>query len=84
MHYNMMLAHSPESALHLYIKEPRRKDTIIPSILRRLNARLEEAKEYEMIDVNDFMTEMTNNQRHQYLLNVQGGMSCPFIQLHLG
>jgi hypothetical protein len=42
-----------------------------------LNVRLEEAEEYEMIDVNDFMIDMTNNQRHQYLLKMRGGMSCP-------
>jgi hypothetical protein len=57
----MMHARSPESALHVYIKEPHRAYKIIPSILRRLNDRLEEAEKYEMIDVNDFMTDMTIN-----------------------
>jgi hypothetical protein len=40
---------------------------------------LEEVSEYEMIDVNDFMTEMTSNQRHQYLLKMQAGMSSPIF-----
>jgi hypothetical protein len=54
MHHIMMLARSSESVLPVYIKEPRRADKIIPSILWRLNARLEDAAEYEMMDVNDF------------------------------
>jgi len=67
---------TPENALHLFIKELRRADKIIPSILRPLKARLDEAKKYEMIDVNDFMIDITNNQRHQYLLKMRRGMFC--------
>ena len=77
VHQSTAPARTPESALHLFIKKPRRTDKIIPSILRPLNDRLEEAEEYEMIDVDDFMIDMTNNQRHQYLLKMRGGMTCP-------
>ena len=42
VHHSMTPARSSENALHVYIKEPRRADKIIPSISRHLKARLEE------------------------------------------
>ena len=60
-----------ENALQLYSKEPRRADKAIPSILLHyLNAKLDTSVEYNMIDVNNYMEDMSRQQRHQYLLQV--------------
>ncbi len=48
-----------ENALFLYIKEPRRADKDISLLLRPLNTKLVNAVEYAMIDVNDFMKDMS-------------------------
>ena len=64
LHNNTTPVRNTKSALHLYITEPRRADKIIPSVLLPLNARVDEAEECEMIDVNDFMADTSNNQRH--------------------
>ncbi len=61
------------------LKEPRRVDKAIPSILWRLNTKLETAREYEMIDANDFVEDMSRLQRHRYLMQVQQGMSVPMF-----
>jgi hypothetical protein len=79
LHMNPAPARTLASSLHVCITEPRRANLAIPSILRPLNRRLEESEEYETIDANDFMTDMTNNQRRRYLLNMHGGMSCPIF-----
>jgi hypothetical protein len=68
-----------ETALHLFLKEPRRADTSIPAILRPLNTCIQQSPEYAMIDVKDFMTCMNNSQRHYFLLTVHEGMSVPIF-----
>jgi len=68
-----------DNALKLYAREPRRNDRAIPPVLRRLNARLEKALEYAIIDANDYMDEMSRSQRHMYLLQMQQGMSVPIF-----
>ena len=68
-----------ENALFVYIKEPRRADKDIPLLLRPLNTKLVNAVEYDMIDVNDFMEDMSRSQRHRYLLQLQQGMSVPMF-----
>ena len=79
LHNRAAPARTSVSALHLCITEPRRAELVIPSILMPLNTRLEESEEYETIDVNDFMIDMTSNQRRQYLLKMHAGMSCPIF-----
>jgi hypothetical protein len=44
-----------------------------------MNQRLEQATEYEMIDVNDFMIGMSNDQRYRYLLKMNEGLSEPIF-----
>ncbi len=68
-----------ETTLHLFVKEPRRSDRSIPAKLRPLNIRIQQSAEYEMIDVIDFMTGMTNPQRHNFLLKMHEGMSDPIL-----
>ena len=63
LHMNPAHARTLASTLHVCITEPRRAKLTIPSILRPLNCRLEESKEYETIDVNDFMTDMTTTHK---------------------
>jgi hypothetical protein len=71
LHMNSAPASTLASSLHLCITKPRRANLSIPSIiLRPLNRRLEDSEEYETIDVNDFMADITNNQRRRYLLNM--------------
>jgi hypothetical protein len=72
-------ARTSETALHLFVKEPRRADRSIPVILRPLNTRIQQSVEYKMIEVNDFMTGMTNPQRHIFLLKMHEGMSDPIF-----
>ena len=40
---------------------------------------LNTALEYEMIDVNDFMEDISILQCHRYLMHVQQGMSVPMF-----
>ena len=68
-----------DNSLHVYVKEPRRADKTIPPHLRPLNKRLESALEYEMIDVNDYMEDMSRMQRHRYILQMQQGLSFPIF-----
>jgi hypothetical protein len=51
----------------------------IPALLKPLNNRLQQAAEYEMIDVNDFMTCMTSDYRYKYLLKMNKGMTVPIF-----
>ena len=55
-------------------------DKRIPLVLQPLNTKLQSALEYEMIDVNDYMEDMSRLQRHIYLLKLQQGMSVPILQ----
>jgi hypothetical protein len=66
-----------ENALQLYLREPRKADRDIPLVLQRPNTKLENAVEYYMIDVNDYMADMSSNQRRQYLMQLQHSMSFP-------
>jgi len=68
-----------DNALKLYAREPRRADRVAPPVLRRLNARLENALEYDIIDVKDYMDDMSRSQRHMYLLQMEQGMSVPIF-----
>jgi hypothetical protein len=53
----------------------------IPALLRPFNNRLEEAAEYEMIDVNDFMTVNTNDHRYKifFFFKMNEGMTVPIF-----
>ena len=64
IHSNAVLAITSEYALHVYIKEPRRADKPILPLLQSLNSKMVESSEYEKVDVNDFMSNMSHNQRH--------------------
>jgi len=68
-----------DNSLHVYLKEPRRVDKTNPSHLRPLNKRLDSAIEYEMIDVNDYMEDMSTMQRHRYILQMKQGLSFPIF-----
>ena len=70
---------SANNSLQVYFKEPLRADKGIPSVTWRLNTKLETTLEYEMIDVNDFMEDMSSLQRHRYLMHVQQGMPAPMF-----
>jgi hypothetical protein len=56
-----------------------RVNRAIPLVLRPLNTRLENALEYEMVDVNDYMGDISRSQRYMYLLLLQQGMSVPIF-----
>jgi hypothetical protein len=47
-----------------------------------LNAKIVESSEHEMIDVNDFMTDMSQNQRHRFILKVNEGLSVPIFSYY--
>jgi len=79
LHKSSVHARTTETALHVYVREPRRGDKYIPALLRPLNNRLQQATEYEMIDVNDFMTGMTNDYRYKYFLKMNEGMTVPIF-----
>ena len=51
-----------ENALQLYIKDQRMADRAIPLALQALNIKLEIVAEYVMIDVNDYMPDMSRMQ----------------------
>ena len=64
-----------ENSLRVYIKEARRADRSIPPILRPLDKKMQNINDYDMIDVNDFMPDMTGMQRHRFILQLQQGLS---------
>ncbi len=69
-----------DNALKLYVREARKANKDIPPVLRRLNTRLENAIEYDIIDVNDYMDDMSRSQRlHRYLLQMEQGLSIPIF-----
>ncbi len=68
-----------DNALKFYVREARRADKDIPPVLRRLNTRLENVIEYEVIDVNDCMDDMSRSQRHRYLLQMEHGSAIPIF-----
>ena len=72
-------ARTSETGLHLFVKETRRSNMSKSAILRPLNTRIQQSAEYEMIDINDFMTGMTNPQQHNFLLKMHDGMSNPIL-----
>ena len=82
MHESFVPARTTKTALHVYVREPRRGDMSIPALLRPLNNRLQQAAEYKMIDVNDFMACMTNDHRYKYLLKRKEGMTIPILVIH--
>ena len=71
------------NALLVYVKEPRRVDKPIPPVLMPLNAKIVEISEYEKIDINDFMTDMSQNQRHRFILKLNEGLSVPIFSYYL-
>jgi len=70
---------SGKNALKMYVKDPRRADKAIHPILRPLNTKPGSALEYEMVDLNDYMGDMSRSQRYMYLLLLQQGMSVPIF-----
>ena len=52
-------ARTSANALLVYIREPRRANKPISSVLHPLNSKMVESSEYEKVDVNDFMTDMS-------------------------
>ena len=73
-----------KNALNLYLKDPRMANKPIPLVLKPLNTKLQSALEYEMIDANDYMEDMSRIQRHRYLLKLQQGIYvCSHIALHV-
>ena len=79
MHERYAHARTTETVLHVYVREPRRRDKATPVLLRPLNNRMQQAIEYEMTEANDFMTSMTNGQWYRYLLKMKEGMSEPIF-----
>jgi hypothetical protein len=63
------------NSLRVYIKEARRADRSIPPILHPLDKKIQNMGEYDMIDVNDFMPDMTGMQRHRCIIQLQQGLS---------
>jgi hypothetical protein len=68
-----------ENALHVYVTEPRRADKPIPPALIPINRRILNADEYDMVDVNDFLADLSRMQRHRFLLNLHQGLSVPIF-----
>ena len=64
-----------ENSLRVYIKEARRADRSIPPILHPLDKKMQSMDDYDMIDVNDFMPDMTGMQRHRFIIQLQQGLS---------
>jgi hypothetical protein len=48
-----------ENALKVFLREPRRADKGIPPILQPLDIKLQDVNEYVMIDVTDYMSDMS-------------------------
>ncbi len=48
-----------ENSLRVYVMEARRADKSLPLILRPLEKKMQKFDEYAMIDVNDFMPDMS-------------------------
>jgi hypothetical protein len=63
------------NSLRVYIKEAWRADSSIPSILHPLDKKMQNMDDYDMIDVNDFMPDMTGMQRHRFIIQLQQGLS---------
>ncbi len=61
LHGSSTLGCGATIALYVYVREPRRSNKAIPVLLKALNNWLQQATKHEMIDVNDFMTCMTND-----------------------
>ncbi len=68
-----------QNALKVYVKEQRRADKHIPLVLQALDNAVQNAEEYDMIDVNDHMQNFTRMQRHRSLLQLQQGLSLPIF-----
>jgi len=68
-----------DSALRVYLREPRRADKSIPPILQSLDKKVQDVDEYVMIDVNDYMSDLSRMQRHRYILQLQQGLSLPIF-----
>ena len=69
----------------MYIKEARRADRSIPPILCPLDKKMQNINDYDMIDVNDYMPDMTGIQRHRFILQLQQVRPFRFhILIHLG
>jgi len=51
-------------------------------VLGSLNAKMMESSEYAKINVNDFMNDMSHNQRHMYILKLHEGLSVPIFSYY--
>jgi hypothetical protein len=63
-----------DNSLRVYVKEARRADNWIPPILRPLDEKMQSADEYAMIDVNEFMTDISGMHRHRFIFQLQQGL----------
>jgi hypothetical protein len=68
-----------DNALKSYVREPRKANKNITPVLRRQNTKLENAIEYDIVDVNDYIEDMSRSQQHMYLLQMQQGMFVPIF-----
>ena len=75
LYTSVALVRTLDNSLRVYIKEARRADKSIPHILRPLDRKMQNIDDYEMIDVNDFMSDMTGMQSHRFILQLQQGLS---------
>ena len=66
-----------ENLLRVYIKEARKVCKSIPPILRPLKRKMQNIDDYDMIDVNDCMEDMSMKQRHGFILQLRQGLSVP-------
>ena len=64
------------------MKEPCRAGIPISIVFRALNAKMIESNEYEMIDVDDVTTDMSENHRHQFVLKLNEGLSIPIFSYY--
>jgi len=76
---NPSLVRSSTNALKVYVKESRRADKVIPEVLRAVDRDVQNVEEYDMIDVNDYVKDVSRMQRHRYLLQLQQGLSVPIF-----
>ena len=68
-----------DNALRVYVKEARRANSTIHSILRPPDRHIQNVEDCDMIAVNDYMPDMSGMQTHMYILQIQQDLSDPIF-----
>ena len=54
-------------------------DKVILEVFRAVDRDVQNVEEYDMIDLNDYVKDLSRMQRHRYLLQLQQGLSVPIF-----